>query len=232
MAKAQDSTTAPAKGISLDQRRSGQQARPELVERGGEAEVRTDHGLFRMVAYRDQQGIEHMAIVKGDVSGDEVLCRVHSECLTGEVFGSRRCECGPQLERALQRIEEAGRGVVVYLRGHEGRGIGLRSKLRAYAMQDQGADTLEANQLLGFKGDLRSYDVAAQILGDLGVRSVVLMTNNPSKVEGLESCGANVARRVEHHVGVHDDNRFYIETKVARMGHLIELDEAREAAAD
>ncbi|MCA9671147.1 MAG: GTP cyclohydrolase II [Myxococcales bacterium] len=185
-----------------------------------------------MVAYRDAEGTEHMAIVKGDVTGDDVLCRVHSECLTGEVFGSRRCECGPQLERALQRIEESGRGVVVYLRGHEGRGIGLINKIRAYALQDEGADTLEANQLLGFQGDMRSYDVAAQILADLGVRSVALMTNNPTKVEGLEDCGVRVMRRVEHHVGVHDDNRFYIETKVARMGHLIELDEARGNGVD
>ena len=189
-----------------------------VLARGGEATVRTEFGEFKMIAYGDDAGHEHMAVLKGEVQGDDVLCRVHSECLTGEVFHSRRCECGPQLQLALERIEAAGRGVVVYLR-QEGRGIGLINKIRAYALQDEGADTLEANQLLGFEGDLRRYDAAAEILRDLGVESVALMTNNPAKVAGLQNAGIPVLRRVAHHVGVHDDNRRYMETKRRKMGH-------------
>ena len=189
------------------------------LERGGEADVRTDHGVFRMVAYADARGREHLAVISGTVEGEaNVLCRVHSECLTGEVFASRRCDCGPQLELALQRISEAERGVVVYLR-QEGRGIGLSNKMRAYQLQDEGADTLEANELLGFAGDLRRYDTAAQILADLGVASVVLMSNNPLKARGLEAAGIAVTRRVAHSVEAHEDNRRYLETKRSRMGH-------------
>jgi 3,4-dihydroxy 2-butanone 4-phosphate synthase/GTP cyclohydrolase II len=148
-----------------------------------------------------------------------VLCRVHSECLTGEVFHSRRCECGPQLDLALQRIEEKGQGVVIYLR-QEGRGIGLLNKIRAYALQDEGADTLDANLALGFEGDLRSYDVAAEMLRDLGVSSVVLMSNNLDKVRQLEQAGIDVQRRLPHVAGVHEDNRAYLHTKQSRMGHV------------
>lgn len=196
--------------------------------RGGDAEVRTDYGLFRMVAYRDSSGREHLAVCVGDVArpdpaGAGLLCRIHSECLTGEVFQSRRCECGPQLDLALKRIAERGHGVVVYLR-QEGRGIGLCNKLRAYALQDQGADTLEANELLGFPGDLRRYEIAALILKDLGVTAVDLLTNNPEKVQGLRQAGIEVCQRHPHHVGVHDDNRQYMETKRARMGHLISVE--------
>jgi 3,4-dihydroxy 2-butanone 4-phosphate synthase/GTP cyclohydrolase II len=150
-----------------------------------------------------------------------VLCRVHSECLTGEVFRSRRCDCGPQLELALRRIEEAGSGLVIYLR-QEGRGIGLVNKIRAYALQDCGADTVEANHALGFPGDLRRYDVAAEILRDLGVRSVALLTNNPDKVSGLEEAGFAVAGRLPHLGPVNEDNRRYLEAKRAKMGHLLE----------
>jgi 3,4-dihydroxy 2-butanone 4-phosphate synthase / GTP cyclohydrolase II len=191
-----------------------------LVVRGGESVVRTEFGTFRMLAYRDAEGLEHLAVVKGAVRGRKsVLCRVHSECLTGEVFRSRRCDCGPQLDLALRRIEEAGSGLVVYLR-QEGRGIGLVNKIRAYALQDGGADTVEANHALGFPGDLRRYDVAAGILRDLDVRSIVLLTNNPDKVSGLRDAGFTVESRLAHQVPAHDDNRRYLDTKRAKMGHL------------
>jgi 3,4-dihydroxy 2-butanone 4-phosphate synthase/GTP cyclohydrolase II len=191
-----------------------------LVVRGGESVVRTEFGTFRMLAYRDSEGREHLAVVKGAVrSRKAVLCRVHSECLTGEVFRSRRCDCGPQLDLALRRIEEAGSGLVIYLR-QEGRGIGLVNKIRAYALQDGGADTVEANHALGFPGDLRRYDVAAAILRDLGVRSVVLLTNNLDKVRGLQEAGFTVEARLPHLAPVNDDNRRYMETKRDKMGHL------------
>jgi 3,4-dihydroxy 2-butanone 4-phosphate synthase / GTP cyclohydrolase II len=204
--------------------------------RGGESVVRTEFGTFRMVAYYDREGLEHMAIVKGPVKGrNGILCRVHSECLTGEVFRSRRCDCGPQLDLALNKIEAAGSGVVVYLR-QEGRGIGLVNKIRAYALQDQGADTVEANVALGFPADLRKYDVAAAILRDLGIRSVALMTNNPTKIEGLREARFEVDTRLPHVVEAHVDNRDYLETKRVRMGHLFEeaspqTEEAEDPAA-
>lgn len=190
-----------------------------LVERDGEARIRTEFGTFRFVGFRDGQGLEHLAVIKGDVRGIDVLCRVHSECMTGEVFHSRRCDCGAQLHSALQRIEQEGRGVVVYLR-QEGRGIGLLNKLRAYTLQDGGADTLEANVALGFAPDLRSYDVAAAILQALQVDSVLLMSNNPDKTSQLKEAGIAVTRRVSHLVGVHEDNHDYMQTKRRRMGHI------------
>lgn len=196
--------------------------RPNTIAKlRAETEIRTEQGTFRFVGFEDRQGREHLAVVKGDIRGDEVLCRVHSECLTGEVFHSRRCECGPQLDLALQRLEESGRGVVIYLR-QEGRGIGLINKLRAYELQSAGADTLDANLALGFAGDLRRYDVAAEMLQQLGVLSVVLMSNNPDKQAQLEDAGIKVTRRVPHVTGVHDDNREYMKTKGARMGHLLQ----------
>jgi 3,4-dihydroxy 2-butanone 4-phosphate synthase/GTP cyclohydrolase II len=184
--------------------------------------VRTQYGTFRMIAYRDDRsGLEHLAVVKGAVRGRRgVLCRVHSECLTGEVFRSRRCDCGPQLDLALERIEEAGSGVVVYLR-QEGRGIGLVNKIRAYALQEQGADTVEANHALGFPDDLRSYDVAAEMLRDLGVKSIALLTNNPAKIEGLKQAGFTVDARLPHVVASHEDNQRYMQTKRSKMGHLL-----------
>ena len=192
-----------------------------IVVRGGESVVRTDFGTFRMLAFRDSEGREHLAVVKGAVRGRKaVLCRVHSECLTGEVFRSRRCDCGPQLDLALRRIEEAGSGLVIYLR-QEGRGIGLVNKIRAYALQDAGADTLEANHALGFAGDLRRYDAAAEMLRDLGVRSVVLLTNNPEKVRGLQEANMLVEACLPHIVPANEDNRRYLETKRFRMGHLL-----------
>jgi 3,4-dihydroxy 2-butanone 4-phosphate synthase/GTP cyclohydrolase II len=193
-----------------------------IAVRGGEAVVRTEFGTFRLIAYYDRDGLEHLAVIKGAVKGKSgVLCRVHSECLTGEVFRSRRCDCGPQLDLAMQKIEAAGSGVIVYLR-QEGRGIGLVNKIRAYALQDQGADTVEANEALGFPPDLRKYDVAAAILRDLGVRSVQLMTNNPQKIEGLREQHLLVDARIPHVAETNEDNRRYLETKRARMGHLFE----------
>ena len=193
---------------------------PAEVECGAETTIRTELGTFRFLGFRDARGHEHLAVVKGELGSEGVLCRLHSECLTGEVFGSRRCECGPQLDLALKRIERLGSGVVIYLR-QEGRGLGLINKLKAYQLQSTGADTLEANERLGFAGDLRCYDVAAAILRALGVRSVVLMSNNPDKRRQIEHFGIEVKRMVPHVTGVHDDNRGYMRAKRARMGHLL-----------
>jgi GTP cyclohydrolase II/3,4-dihydroxy 2-butanone 4-phosphate synthase/GTP cyclohydrolase II len=180
-----------------------------------------------MLVYREpasegaaQPQREHVAIVKGDVQdGERVLARVHSECLTGEVLHSLKCDCREQLDLALRRISDAGRGVVLYLR-QEGRGIGLGNKIRAYALQAEGFDTVDANRELGFDDDLRRYQVASNMLADLGVRSVDLMTNNPSKIDALEQDGIVVARRVPHYVEPHEHNLDYITTKRSRMGHL------------
>jgi GTP cyclohydrolase II len=190
-----------------------------LATRYAEAEIPTEHGPFRVVVYRIGAE-EHVAIVRGDVAGAEaVLCRVHSECLTGEVFGSLKCDCRAQLDKALAAIAAEGRGVVVYLR-QEGRGIGLGNKIRAYALQAEGKDTVEANLALGFAADLRSYDMAASILAELGVASIALMTNNPDKLDGLEQAGVRIAAHVPHWVEDHEHNREYLEVKRAKMGHL------------
>ena len=158
----------------------------------------------------------------GDVAGGEpVLVRVHSECLTGDVLGSRRCDCGPQLDDALRAIAEEGRGVLVYLRGHEGRGIGLGHKLAAYSLQDEGHDTVDANTLLGLPVDNREYGIGAQILMDLGVRRLRLMTNNPAKYEGLQGYGLEIVQRVPLNPRANSDNVAYLETKQRRMGHLL-----------
>jgi 3,4-dihydroxy 2-butanone 4-phosphate synthase/GTP cyclohydrolase II len=165
---------------------------------------------------------EHIALVYGDIAGDEpVLTRVHSECLTGDVFGSHRCDCGPQLDEALERIVEEGRGVVIYLRGHEGRGIGLVAKLQAYQLQDGGRDTVDANLDLGLPADARHYGTATQILRDLGIASVRLMTNNPDKVTNLEDYGVQVAERVPLTPRPNDHNIAYLLTKRDRMGHSL-----------
>lgn len=196
------------------------------VTRYAQAGIPTETGRLTLVVYREEGFVgpepkEHMAIVAGpleDLAGDEVLSRVHSECWTGETLGSLKCDCREQLDRAIAAISEAGRGVVVYLR-QEGRGIGLGNKIRAYALQEQGADTVEANEKLGFAADLRSYELAAAILGDLGVRTVALMTNNPDKVSGLERAGVKVARRVPHWGASHEHNRDYLEVKRTKLGH-------------
>lgn len=202
-----------------------------LVERMGEASVPTEFGSFNCVAYRSTiDGVEHLAFVKGDVSGPEpVLVRVHSECLTGDVFGSRRCDCGPQLGAAMSIVDAQGAGVIVYLRGHEGRGIGIGHKIRAYSLQDQGFDTVDANTELGLPIDSREYGIGAQILADLGVQQIRLMTNNPAKYGGLGGYGLSVVERVPLHTVPTAENEAYLRTKVERMGHLMNLDQQNGA---
>jgi GTP cyclohydrolase II len=199
--------------------------------RYAEAEIPTVHGPFRLYVYRDAEDAktgdpnaeEHMAIVRGEVAkGVNILCRVHSECWTSEVLGSLKCDCREQLEVALERIAAEGTGLVVYLR-QEGRGIGLGNKVRAYALQDSGADTVEANLALGFEADARRYDLAAAILDDLGVRSIRLLTNNPLKVAGLRAAGVPVADRIAHWVGENQHNAAYLAVKRRKMGHHPDL---------
>ncbi|PYD02201.1 GTP cyclohydrolase II [Microbacterium esteraromaticum] len=185
-----------------------------------DANVPTDHGTFRFLAYKDRiSGTDHIAVVSG-TPGDTALVRVHSECLTGEAFGSQKCECGPQLQAALERIDAEG-GVVIYMRGHEGRGIGLINKLRAYALQEEGLDTVDANLALGLPADAREYAAAAGILTDLGISRVRLLTNNTDKVEKLRALGLDVVEQVPLIVGVGPNNHQYLETKRDRMGHII-----------
>ena len=194
------------------------------IERVVETRLPTEHGDFTAVGYRtDVAGAEHVALVFGELGdGEDVLVRVHSECLTGDVFGSVRCDCGPQLDAALERVAQAGRGVVLYMRGHEGRGIGLLHKLQAYQLQDRGLDTVDANLELGLPADARDYGTGAQILYDLGVRSMRLLTNNPAKRAGLEGYGLTITGREELPVRLHPENVRYLRTKRDRMGHLFE----------
>jgi GTP cyclohydrolase II/3,4-dihydroxy 2-butanone 4-phosphate synthase/GTP cyclohydrolase II len=196
----------------------------EEIVRYAEADVPTEYGVVRAVAYRAHEGAgaeEHVALVVGDLGGEApVLCRVHSECWTGEVMRSHKCDCRDQLDQALSAVAAAGRGVVVYLR-QEGRGIGLGNKLRAYALQAEGVDTVDANRILGFADDARTYDVAAAMLRDLGVRRVALMTNNPRKVQGLQACGIDVAERVALRTQTNEHNAEYLAVKARRMGHAL-----------
>jgi 3,4-dihydroxy 2-butanone 4-phosphate synthase / GTP cyclohydrolase II len=194
------------------------------VERVAEARIPTEHGTFQAVGYRaTDDNAEHVALVYGDLGdGHDVLVRVHSECLTGDVFGSLRCDCGPQLRAALTQVAEEGRGVVLYVRGHEGRGIGLMHKLQAYQLQDQGRDTVDANLELGLPADARDYGTGALILADLGIRTMRLLTNNPAKRAGLEGYGLRVVGRVPAPVRPHPENVRYLRTKRDRMGHLLE----------
>ncbi|MFI7414353.1 GTP cyclohydrolase II [Streptomyces sp. NPDC049627] len=191
------------------------------VRREAEVHLPTAHGTFTAFGYRSTvDGVEHVALVHGEIGdGEDVLVRVHSECLTGDVFHSQRCDCGPQLEASLERIQAEGRGVVVYLRGHEGRGIGLMSKLRAYELQERGRDTLDANLELGLPADARDYGAGAQILADLGVRSVRLLTNNPDKSDALLAHGIEVTEREPMPVQAGEHNLRYLRTKRDRMGH-------------
>jgi 3,4-dihydroxy 2-butanone 4-phosphate synthase/GTP cyclohydrolase II len=200
-------------------RRTGTQ-----VERVVETRIPTAHGVFRAVGYRaDFDDAEHVALVYGDLGdGEDVLVRVHSECLTGDVFGSLRCDCGPQLSAALDRVAAEGRGVVLYMRGHEGRGIGLLHKLQAYELQDRGRDTVDANLELGLPADARDYGTGAQILVDLGIQSMRLLTNNPAKRAGLEGYGLKITGRASLPVRPHPENVRYLRTKRDRMGHLLE----------
>ena len=194
-----------------------------LIERVAEARVPTEYGEFSAVSYSSVVDVqEHVAFVKGDINpGEPALVRVHSECLTGDVFGSKRCDCGYQVQLALQAIEEHGSGVLLYMR-QEGRGIGIHNKLKAYALQDQGYDTVEANVMLGFAPDPRQYGIGAQILADLGVKKMKLLTNNPTKRVGLEGFGLEVVERVPIIAPHTDENIKYMETKRERMGHILE----------
>src|ERR1700739_4979602 len=202
------------------------------VERIAEARIPARNGEFRAVGYtRIYDDVEHVALMRGDVGdGEDVLVRVHSECLTGDVFGSRRCDCGPQLDAAMAMIAREGRGVVLYMRGHEGRGIGLMHKLQAYQLQDAGADTVDANLELGLRPEPRDYGLGAQILYDLGVRSMRLLTNNPAKRVGLDGYGLHIIKRVPLPVRANAENIRYLLTKRDRMGHdLVGLDDYDES---
>ena len=196
-----------------------------VVERYSEADVPTEYGSFRIVVYRDSSdpNVEHCAIVKGDVrDAQDLLIRVHSECFTGEALHSLKCDCREQLDQALHVISEKAQGAVLYLR-QEGRGIGLGNKIRAYALQQQGVDTVDANLRLGFAVDARKYHVATAMLRDLGVKSVVVLTNNPDKVEALRADGVAVTGRLAMHVIPNQHNRGYLDTKRKRLGHLIRV---------
>jgi 3,4-dihydroxy 2-butanone 4-phosphate synthase/GTP cyclohydrolase II len=201
--------------------------REKLVRRVSEARIPTPHGDFTAYVFESIiDGTEHMAFVAGDVAGREnVLVRVHSECLTGDVFGSMRCDCGLQLDLAMEMVAKEGCGVVVYLRGHEGRGIGLGHKIRAYTLQDQGRDTVEANVELGFPADSREYGIGSQMLVDLGVSTMRIMTNNPAKYGGLEGYGLEIVERVPLHVLPNAENIRYLRTKQEKMGHLLGFDD-------
>lgn len=198
-----------------------------LVERVAKTRLPTEFGDFTAYGYRsDTDESEHIALVAGEVGdGEDILVRVHSECLTGDVFGSYRCDCGPQLHAALERVAQEGRGVVLYVKGHEGRGIGLLHKLRAYTLQDEGRDTVDANLELGLPADARDYGTGAQILADLGVRSMRLLTNNPAKRAGLEGYGLRIVERVPLEIHPNPHNERYLQTKADRMGHELSTEE-------
>ncbi len=195
------------------------------VTRRAAARIPTEYGDFTAVGFEsDSDGSHHIALVRGEVSGAaEVLVRVHSECLTGDVFGSQRCDCGPQLRAAMEAVAEEGLGVVLYSRGHEGRGIGLMRKLEAYGLQDAGRDTVQANEDLGLPVDARDYGLAASVLAELEVASVRLLTNNPEKQAGLEAHGVAVTKRVPLETAPTTENRGYLATKASKLGHLLDV---------
>ena len=217
--------------ITIEALQAWRRAHEVQVVREASARIPTPAGTMTANGYRDVlEGVEHVAMVAGDVTGDEpVTVRIHSECLTGDVFHSLRCDCGPQLDAAIASVCEEGRGVVLYMRGHEGRGIGLVQRLRAYQLQDEGRDTVDANLDLGLPADARDFSLAAQILRDLGVDRVRLMTNNPAKADALRAGGVEVVERVPTPTAVTPENLRYLRTKRDRMGHLLEgLDDATD----
>jgi 3,4-dihydroxy 2-butanone 4-phosphate synthase/GTP cyclohydrolase II len=196
-----------------------------LIQKIEEADLPTRYGHFKIMVYKDAiRGEQHVALVKGDLNKDEpILVRAHSQCLTGDTLGSIRCDCGDQLNRSMEMIEKAGKGVILYILNHEGRGIGLANKIKAYAIQDQGVDTVEANEILGFKPDHRDYGLGAQILVSLGVNKLRLITNNPRKFIGLAGYGLEIVDRIPLEIPPNQANRRYLKTKKDKMGHLLEL---------
>ena len=195
-----------------------------LVEKGEEVNMPTEYGDFHLIPFRQvSNGLEHIALIKGTWEENEpILVRMHSSCMTGDIFGSKRCECGEQLHKAMQAIEEAGKGAIVYM-NQEGRGIGLMNKIRAYKLQEEGLDTVDANLHLGFKADERDYGVGAQILRDLGVTKIRLMTNNPIKRIGLEAYGLSIIENIPIEITTNPYNEYYMKTKKERMGHTLHL---------
>ncbi len=192
------------------------------IEQTDIIDLPTDYGTFKAVSFLDKENEEeHIALIKGDINKEDVLCRVHSECLTGDVFGSRRCDCGSQLHKALKRIDEEGSGVLVYLK-QEGRGIGLFNKIKAYKLQEEGYDTVDANIELGFPADMRDYKIAADILEELGVKSVRLLTNNPNKIEQMEEYDIKVTDRLPIEIESNENDKIYLKTKADRMGHKLQ----------